>query len=346
MRALRTLAIGLASGLLAASAGAAKLHVENHGIDGPSCGTAQAPCRSISRGVANAAEGDTILVGPGFYGDLDGDGAFGEVGEEGPAAASCDCLVLVDKRVRVLSTAGGAATLLLHPSTPLRAFRLTAGGSRVGLRNHGFSIVGSGGTGLLLEGDGIEAAGHWLVRDTVVANGADTGVSDSRVFGGEGFFAVGTGARLLGNAAALAEQGFTLGLNDAGLPKGAARRLERSVAVGNLVGAAVDSDVGPTVFERCAVIGNALAGVYVNVNEGTTASRLSIYGNGGGSMAIPAPNCGVAAATDLPATRSFWGSPGGPGPDPADAACPIDGHSIDLLPVAPKEIRVRLRPLR
>ena len=30
------------------------LHVENNGVDGPGCGAATAPCRSISQAVANA----------------------------------------------------------------------------------------------------------------------------------------------------------------------------------------------------------------------------------------------------------------------------------------------------
>lgn len=346
MTAPRSLAIALASGLLSAAAGAAKLHVENHGVDGPTCGTQPAPCRSISQGVAEAADGDTILVGPGFYGDLDGDGALGEVGEEGPAAATCDCLVLVDKRVSIRSTGGAAATLLLHPSLPLRAFRLSANGSSVGRRNGGFTIVGPGGTGLFLEGEGVEVAGNWLGGEVVSANGSDATLSDNRVLGGEGIYAIGSGARLARNAVLLADQGYTLGLNDAGLPLGAPRRLERSVAVGNLLGVVVDSGVGPTEIERCAVIGNSLGGVYVSVNEDTSASRLSLYGNGAGSPASPEPNCGLAAAIEVPAPRSFWGSPAGPGPDSADAACPIDAGSIDFLPVSAKEIRVKLRTLR
>ena len=346
MTPYRSLAIALASGLLSAAAGAAKLHVENHGVDGPSCGTQPAPCRSISQGVLNAAEGDTILVGPGFYGDLDGDGALGGVGEEGPAAATCDCLVLVDKRVSIRSTGGAAATLLLHPSLPIHAFRLSANGSSVGRRSGGFTIAGPGGTGLFLEGEGVEVAGNWLAGEVVTANGNEAGLSDNRVFGGEGIYAIGSGAHLARNAVLLAGQGYVLGLTDAGLPLGAPRRLERSVAVGNLVGAVVDPGVGPTELERCALIGNSLGGVYVNVNEDTTASRLSLFGNGAASAATPEPNCGFAAAIEVPAPRSFWGSPAGPGPDAADAACPIDAGSIDFLPVSPKEIRVKLRTQR
>ena len=52
---------------------AATIHVANNGVDSPACGTQKKnPCRSISQGITNAAVGARILVGPGFYGDLDG----------------------------------------------------------------------------------------------------------------------------------------------------------------------------------------------------------------------------------------------------------------------------------
>src|SRR5205085_10263251 len=54
-------------------ASAATVYVANDGVDAASCGGKATPCRSISRGIANANSGDTLLVGPGRYGDLDGD---------------------------------------------------------------------------------------------------------------------------------------------------------------------------------------------------------------------------------------------------------------------------------
>ena len=58
------------------------LSVANNGLDSATCGSSAAPCRSISQAIANASEGDTIVVGPGRYGDLNGNRIFGEVGEE------------------------------------------------------------------------------------------------------------------------------------------------------------------------------------------------------------------------------------------------------------------------
>ena len=65
------------------TATSATLQVANTGTDSPACGAAT-PCRSIRQASANAASGDTILVGRGLYSsDLDGDGVPSERGARG-----------------------------------------------------------------------------------------------------------------------------------------------------------------------------------------------------------------------------------------------------------------------
>src|SRR5262245_42200883 len=72
------------------------------------------PCGSISLACANAAPGDQIIVGPGRYGDLDGDGVLGGFGEEvgvvGPFA--CDCVLPIHKPLTITSSQGAAATII------------------------------------------------------------------------------------------------------------------------------------------------------------------------------------------------------------------------------------------
>src|SRR5678815_3714192 len=102
-------AIGLAVPLLADPAGATT-YVAVNGIDGPGCGTKAAPCRSIAQGVENAAPEDTVIVGPGRYGDNDGDGTIDPGDELG--FPFCGCLLGIDKPVTVLSSAGAAATVI------------------------------------------------------------------------------------------------------------------------------------------------------------------------------------------------------------------------------------------
>src|SRR5262245_28480935 len=97
-----SLAIPLALLSLALPAGAKTVYVANDGLDGVACGAKTSAGRSISQGIARAAAGDTVLVGPGRYGDLDLDGVLGEPGEE----AGIDAVLDVNKAVRVYSTDG------------------------------------------------------------------------------------------------------------------------------------------------------------------------------------------------------------------------------------------------
>ena len=78
------------------------LRVANNGSDSANCGPANAPCRSISQAISNAVPGDTIIVGPGHYGDLNGNGAFTEAGDEfGKIGSGCQCMIHVDKPLKI-----------------------------------------------------------------------------------------------------------------------------------------------------------------------------------------------------------------------------------------------------
>jgi hypothetical protein len=104
--------------LASAPAGAGNpgtVYVASNGLDGPACGTAAEPCRSINRGLAAAADGNTVLVGPGFYGDLGADGMFTEPGDESTGGACADCMILVAKRVALVSRDGAAVRCVPRP---------------------------------------------------------------------------------------------------------------------------------------------------------------------------------------------------------------------------------------
>ena len=110
-----------------ARSAAATMYAAGNGVDGPGCGTKASPCRSISQAVDNAPAGDTVIVGPGVYGDVDGDGVF-EVGDEF-GFPFCGCLLGIDKAVTVLSSAGAAATVIDARQTPaLRSVLLLGSG--------------------------------------------------------------------------------------------------------------------------------------------------------------------------------------------------------------------------
>src|SRR5687767_13758666 len=77
-----------------------RIHVANDGLDADDCGTRRAPCRTIGRAQALAVAGDTILVGPGIYGDVNRDGSASGDAEERPVQGAS---LRLDKPVKLLS---------------------------------------------------------------------------------------------------------------------------------------------------------------------------------------------------------------------------------------------------
>ncbi|MBX5460154.1 MAG: right-handed parallel beta-helix repeat-containing protein [Steroidobacteraceae bacterium] len=125
------------------------LHVTNYGVDSASCGSASQPCRSISRAIANAETGATILVGPGFYGDLNRDNDFSDPGDEAVDPTERNCAVCIDKSVRALSAFGASATRI-ETRTNLGAeavpgldtlVAIEADGVTFGTPGHGFTLI-------------------------------------------------------------------------------------------------------------------------------------------------------------------------------------------------------------
>src|SRR5712675_2239866 len=91
---------------LALTAHANTLFVANNGVDSPTCGGSGSPCRSISKAIFNAGTGDTIVVGPGVYGDLNQNGDFSDAGDESGPLGSCNCLVELNKPLTISSRDG------------------------------------------------------------------------------------------------------------------------------------------------------------------------------------------------------------------------------------------------
>ncbi len=122
------------------------IYVANNGFDSATCGDRDSPCRSVSQGISNADTGDRIVVGPGRYGDLNGNGVFGEPGEEFAQGVG---MITVDKSVEIISSDGPLATTL-DATSPTRkaAVLIAASGVTLGRFGHGFLITGAGFNGV------------------------------------------------------------------------------------------------------------------------------------------------------------------------------------------------------
>jgi hypothetical protein len=141
-----------------AHATTASLLVTNYGTDSSSCGSSTTPCRSISQAIANASDGETIWVGAGHYGNVNGDPGFAEPGDEHVQALSNyfdypSCMVCVTKAVHIFSLAGSAATTIDSGPSPTftATVMIVADGVVFGSPGHGFTITGKNATGLVVD---------------------------------------------------------------------------------------------------------------------------------------------------------------------------------------------------
>lgn len=82
-------------------AAAATRYVAVNGADASDCGSKTRPCRSITQGIALAAAGDKVIVGPGIY------NAIFEAQVPG-----CDCMLAINKAVDLQSSHGAAQTII------------------------------------------------------------------------------------------------------------------------------------------------------------------------------------------------------------------------------------------
>jgi hypothetical protein len=346
MRSSSLLALALLA--LSHSASGATLFAANQGVDSGTCGGVKTPCRSISQTIANAVDGDTIVVGPGHYGDLNGDDDFADPGEEAAEIGTgCDCAVKIDKRVTVKSRDGAAATVIDGDGQVVSTVSLVgagATGASFGATQAGFTVRGGQGAGVFVEIDALNAR--------VTGNLAEGNA-------GDGFIVVGNGARVTSNRAIgnagngiqlsgddqLATDDVANGNTMSGFLVlfGAGVQVQKCVASGN-VAAGFTATLADAAFRSVAAVGNGADGLFF---DGATGSvTLSSFA---GNARIAGTNCGVTnnSGQTLATTSVYWGAATGPGADPADLACVSGAGSVlTTTPFKTGEIKIRPKPLR
>jgi hypothetical protein len=321
---------------------AQKMFVANNAIDSSTCGTRSEPCRSVSRAIDHANSGDTIVVGPGSYGDLNGDGDFDDPGEE-DAEVGCWCMILIDKRLTLVSQDGAGMTILDAARNDVDVVRITADKVIFGLKNKGFTLTSAGGgipgvegnMGLNVVAASVKIRGNlargntsagFLIGDSVNVSGHTVKDNIATGNGAAGFTTSGAGHNVRNNIAnGNLGSGFSIfgdGQN----------YYHNNVSVGNgRAGFTISLLPGASLrFYRNSAIGNTGVGIYVSQRaENVEINRNNIFGNLGVEPS-PTPNCGLVnqSSSTIDATKNFWGAASGPGSDPADDAGPGSGCDV------------------
>lgn len=316
---------------LAPCAYAKTIFVANNGADSSTCGpTGHAPCRSITRGIHNAANLDLIVVGPGTYGDLNGDGVLGDSpGEEAPPAG-CFCMVDVNKSVTIVSSDGAAATVI--DARTVDVFNnvvFTANGAVFGKTGLGFTVTETkaattncfaidldNAKGVTVEGN-LVVSSHPCPGEGITAFSTNPGrglIQDNQVVGWE--TGINVGPNIVNRNAT---QLNGLGINGTGAA------VTGNVVTGNQSG--IETNDSAASVTGNAVLGN---GTGILVDSSAKVEGNNIFGNTG---------CGVVfSIANVVATNNYWGRATGPLP-PGDI-CGSDVGTAMLKPFATKPFSI------
>jgi hypothetical protein len=346
------------------------LWVASTGQDSGACGPQSTPCRSISQAIRNAIAGATIIVGVGAYGDLNKDGDFDDPGEE-HSTGTHDCVVCVDKSLKIFSSAGPLVTTIDAGGIASPYYVVAINANNVVFGGDGYGFTVTGGQGGLAVGNetavsNVRVSGNVALDDALIGFAALKGVvtldhnvavSSEVGFGGTGATAVtlrknvasgdvtGFAANaadhlvLTGNIASHNFSGFeTRALQVDAQGNSAVNNQSYGFTLLPTVDEAHQVITGSVVtFHQNTVAGNELAGVLAEREVDLTAHKNNFFGNGTRVTGAHAPNCGVLNKTTftVDATNNYWGAATGPGPDPADAAggaCDFFGETTTFTP--------------
>jgi hypothetical protein len=361
--------VGICAAAPLAAFAQSTIHVANNGLDGPGCGTDAAPCRSISAGIAAAVEGDTVLVRPGRYGELDGDDALGGAGEE---TGNYNGVVYINKRIKVLSTAGAGATVIRGISSIPIVVYMDVSGAQFGERNQGFTVHGSNSFGVgnnnMSSGKVAGNLAHGMAAGFfMVSTGADVEISYNTavnnraigIFGGSAGETTGstfihhntvlgtpdsTGIvvsekgphRVVANKVSGNSIGLQLGVGPSRVTLNIVSDNRQAVAYAGQCLFCVPMPTATPVVARNSFVGNRDTALWVShlAEFPITFRHNNLFGNGNG--------CAISTSTTqlIDARYNFWGAATGPGfADPADGVCSTH-DVVRTTPFAVEEIPV------
>ena len=274
------------------------LYVANTGTDNTDCGPeGKLPCRSISRAIAHAQDDDTIVVGPGIYGDINGNFQIETVTDDtGEEAwfwldASNMVIINVNKRLTLVSRDGANSTVIDPGNTNYDILvRIAADGVVFGKPGKGFTLR-QGGIGVMVDGvSDVRIAGNTAeyfaqfgfmagsIITQAFAQGTMLKGNKATLCGMAGFGVLDKSAIVRGN---IALRNGTAGFMIAGTPD---TKVSRNLSISNqqygfLLQAAPMTDNEFPSLSGNAAIANWDAGVRMNVNDVTVPVSGSVANN-------------------------------------------------------------------
>ena len=322
------------------------LYVANNGVDTGLCGAKASPCRSISIALARAAYGATVVVGPGVYGDLNGDGVLGDSPGEEIQAEDCSCMIRIEKPVKLISSGGAEATIIDARAlkNDLYTVQIFANNVTFGEAGRGFTVTGTSGTS---NANGTAYAGIYVSAGTniTVAGNQAIGISWFEPNFGSYGIEIGPSAgvvQIQGNqvigwmlAGISAGPQTTISGNTITLTSAAGAgvitlgaKVTGNIVTGNFLGIYLEQ--GGTVSGN-AILGNYNFGVYALDALGSVEAN-NIFGNG----------CGLYAnVAGQVADNNYWGAATGPGARPADSICAGSASAV-VAPYATTPFTVKV----
>ena len=347
--------------LAASAARAATLYVANDGVDDPACGSKKSPCRSISQAVnTRAADGDSVVVGPGVYGDLNGNGTPGDApGEE---IGGFGCMLVIARRVALTSSSGAAATIIDGRFDALSCnVGIGADGTQFGKPGKGFTVTNTAsatGSGIVINASNVQVRGNQVVATGMGPNTIGVGAGGPVTFHGRGIETVDKpqtmlieGNQVIGWSIGIAPFGAgktirnnVVALNNNGIAEITGGAVTGNVVVVNAVGISLGlaaNGVGNAVY------GNLAWGLEFNAGPYTgTLEKNDFVANGFAAFSAN-PNCGIVGPGFQPsfaAANNYWGAATGPGADPADAACTGGTNGTAPFATKPFKVKTRIKP--
>jgi hypothetical protein len=263
-----------------------------------------------------ASDGDTVIVGPGTYGDLDRSGTLGD--SPGEETGGFGCMVVIARPVTLLSSAGAAATIIDASTVAIGCnVGIVADGVRFGKAGKGFGVT---------QTHQVDSSGN-VFGDGLQINATGTVIAGNQVVFALGALSVGDGIHVIAGGQTLIEgnqvTGWDLGLAVVGDTTVAKSAIERcsgegidargsGVVTGNVLSG---NSTGIFVGDQATVTGNAFFGRKFGVSVGTVSNFTgTVERNTFAGLTCAA--CSTRAARPLPCRTTTGALSADPVPHP------------------------------